>query len=216
MTINLNKNLIPIAIIIAGALIAGAFVYINQEGGGALSPQEAAEKAIAFINQTIEEDVTASLVSITDEGEIYKIRLKIQDTEYDSFITKDGKFVFPYGFNLEEQTQEETPVETETPSYTNLDDFAKCLTERGMKFYGSQNCDWCVQEKELFGNSMEFINYIECLDEATGGLTAACEAEGILTPGGSGVPTWQLPDGKMESGFKTLEQLAEVSGCPLQ
>jgi len=212
MTINLNKNLIPIAIIIAGALIAGAFVYINQEGGGALSPQEAAEKAIAFINQTIEEDVTASLVSITDEGEIYKIRLKIQDTEYDSFITKDGKFVFPYGFNLEEQTQEETtPAETETPSYTSLDYFAQCLTEKKMKFYSSKNCPWCDKEKELFGDSLQYVTYIECVDETTGGWAKECQEAEIES-----VPTWQLPDGKMESGFKTLEQLAEVSGCPLQ
>ena len=109
MTINLNKNLIPIAIIVAGALIAGAFIYINQatnEGGNALSLEAAAEKAMVFINQSIqEENVTASLIDVVEESGLYRIHLKIAETEYDSYITKDGKFLFASGFNLENQGQ---------------------------------------------------------------------------------------------------------------
>ena len=103
---HLNKNLIPIAIIAVGALVAGAFIYINQEGQGALSSQAAAEKAMAFINQSIqEENVTASLIDVVEESGVYKIHLKIEETEYDSYITKDGKFLFASGFNLENQGQ---------------------------------------------------------------------------------------------------------------
>lgn len=217
--INLNKNLIPIAIVAAGVLVAGAVLYINQEGTQAISSQEAGEKAIAFINQTIEENVTASLIDVVEDGSIYKIRLKIEDTEYESFITKDGKFLFPTGFSLEGQEvegQKETLEEQTQIELTVLDDFAKCLTEKGMKFYGSETCGWCNEEKELFGDSMKYINYIECMDEETGEATAECRAEGIYVPGGLGVPTWQLPDGEMDSGFKTLKQLGELAGCPLE
>jgi len=212
---NSNKNLLALAIIIAGALIAGAFIYTDQSKEGSLSSQEAADKAIAFINQTIEEDISATLLDVTEEAGLYKIHLQIADTEYNSYITKDGKLLFPNAFNLEEQAIEQ-PEATSSAEPNSLDGFAQCLTSAGMKFYGSKNCGWCAQEKELFGDSMAYINYIECVDEETGGLTAECEVEGILTPGGLGVPTWQLPNGEMSSGYKSFEQLAELSGCSLE
>ena len=104
MVENFNKNIIPIAILVAGVFIAGTFIYLNK-GGSGLSSQAAAEKAIDFINQTIQEDVTASLIGITEESGLYKVKLKIEETEYDSYITKDGKLLFPNAFNLEGQEE---------------------------------------------------------------------------------------------------------------
>lgn len=106
----LNKKFIPVAVIAVGVLAAATFFYINQRGGNALSSQAAAEKAMAFINQSIQEqNVTASLIDVFDEGEVYRIHLKIAETEYDSYITKDGKFLFASGFNLENQEQPASP-----------------------------------------------------------------------------------------------------------
>jgi len=201
--INLNKNLIPITIVAAGILIAGAIIYINQ-GPGALSSQAAVEKALNFINESIEENVTASLIDVTEENNVYKMRLKIGETEYESFITKDGKFLFPNGFSLEGQ-------EAKEQKETSLDDFAKCLTDKGMKFYGTSGCGYCKKQKELFGDSMQYVAYVECIDAATSQWSQECKDAGI-----SAVPTWQLPDGEMDSGFKSFKQLAELSGCSLE
>jgi len=91
--------------IAVGVLAVGAFLflYLNQRAGQALSAQAVAEKAMAFINQSIQEqNVTASLMNIDEESGVYRIHLKIAETEYDSYITKDGKFLFASGFNLEE------------------------------------------------------------------------------------------------------------------
>ena len=92
-----------------------------------------------------------------------------------------------------------------------MDSFAKCLTEKGMKLYGSKNCGWCEKQKELFGVSFQYVAYIECIDPETEQWSEECGAAGIKS-----VPTWQMPDGEKISGFKTLEVLAESSGCPLQ
>jgi hypothetical protein len=106
-----GKNLIFVAIIIAGILIAGAVVYVNQKKASALSPQAAAQKAIDFINKNLlQQGTTASLVSVTEENGLYKLRLKIGEKEYPSYVSKDGKLLFPNeGVNLEEKpiTQEE-------------------------------------------------------------------------------------------------------------
>jgi len=107
----ITKFLIPISIIVAGILIAGALVYINQGKGkiteNLLSPQEAAEKAINYINQNKDsfnlQGQTVSLVNATEENGVYKFHLKIGEGEYDSYVTKDGKLFFTSGINLEPQ-----------------------------------------------------------------------------------------------------------------
>lgn len=207
---NLNKNFIPIAIIMAGALIAGAFIYMDKKEGSALSSQEAAEKAIAFINQSIEENVTASLLDVTEEAGLYRIHLKVAETEYNSYITKDGKLLFPNAFNLEEQ-MEQVSQEEPAGEIPFLEDFVQCLTNAGMKFYGSESCGWCEKQKELFGNSFQYVNYIDCVDPGTNQWSEECITEKI-----EATPTWQLPNGEKSEGFKSLEKLAELSGCSLE
>ena len=205
----LNKNQIALAIVAAGIIIGGVYFYINQETVQGLSAQEAADKAIAFINQTVEENVTASLLDVSEEAGLYKVHLKIGGTEYNSYITKDGKFLFPNAFNLEEQIEEVSEISQEEKVAS--EDFAKCLTGNGMKFYGSKNCGWCKQQKESFGDSLQYVVYIECVDPETEQWSEECKEAGI-----SAVPTWLLPDGEMSTGFKPLESLAEISGCPLE
>ena len=198
----------------AGILIIVALVVVNYSPFGKLSPQIAGERTINFVNQHIEEGMTASLVSVSDEGVVYRIHLKIQGGEtageYDSYMTKNGKFLFPSGYNLEEQT-EETPIETETPVYTNLDSFAQCLTDKGMKFYGSEYCGWCTKQKEVFSDAFSRVVYIECIDPETDQWLEECQTAGIES-----TPTWILPDGQKSPGYKTLEQLSELSQCSLQ
>lgn len=105
-----NKILIPAAIVIAALILGGAFVYTSKckQAGEFLSAQEAGEKAIAYINEKLlSEETTASLVNAVEQGNIYKITLKIGETEYDSYVTKDGEFLFPEGYELNEKAVEE-------------------------------------------------------------------------------------------------------------
>jgi len=211
----LSRNSIVILIVIVGLLAGGIVFYLNQGKGKVLSAQEAGEKAIAFINQTIiEENITASLLEVIEEDMVYRIHLKIDETgvEYESYITKDGQFLFPSGFDMTAQPVTQETEETEgivQPS--DVDSFAQCLTDSGMKFYGSKYCGWCQKEKELFGDALQYIAYVECIDPDTDQWSQSCQDAGI-----DAVPTWQLPDGQMNSGYKTFEQLSELSGCPLQ
>lgn len=123
MLVKINKNSIPISAVIAGLLIVGAFVYINWgkigKGISGSSPsQQTAEKAIKFINENIlSGDAIASLVNVSEETNVYKIRLKIGNQEYDSYITRDGKFLFPEGYNLEATTTQATTTQ-ETQNHT--------------------------------------------------------------------------------------------------
>ena len=87
----------------AGLLYIHADVITNRD----LNKEEAAEIALDFINKSIQDDVTASLIEMVDEGQVYGIHLDISGNEYYSYMTKDGKFLFGNGFNLKEIAEQE-------------------------------------------------------------------------------------------------------------
>ena len=93
------------------------------------------------------------------------------------------------------------------------DNFAQCLAEKNITMYGAEWCVHCQNQKELFGNSFQYVPYIECPDN-----TQLCIDKGV-----NGYPTWifppansgQVPDGKKLEGEQTLEKLSQESGCAL-
>jgi len=86
------------------------------------------------------------------------------------------------------------------------DDLAQCLTENGAIFYGSFECSACNQQKQLFGKSMEFVNYVECGPLSQTPLKVCTDAGVKL------YPTWFVNDEKLE-GLQSLNVLAEKTGC---
>jgi hypothetical protein len=145
----MNKAIIPISIIIAGLLIAGALVYVNQgkveeKVSQGLSSQQAAEKAINYINENLlQKGTTASLVNVTEENGVYKFHIKIGDREYDSYVTKDGKLLFTEGINLEQKsasTQEGAGATGEVPKRDTPD----------IKLFVMSYCPYGLQAQKMF------------------------------------------------------------------
>lgn len=108
-----QKNLILPAVILIAAVIIGGAIYLTSETKptGSLTAQEAAQKALEFINQNIlaQDNVTASLVSVTESNGLYKMKLKIEEEEIETYLSVDGKLLFPQVVTLvkeEEVTQE--------------------------------------------------------------------------------------------------------------
>lgn len=205
-----------VAILAAGISILGTTIYFRKSGTaipGTISAQEAAKKALDFINENFPQ-ANLSLVNVVEERGLYKLRLKSGDQEFISYVTKDGKLLFPQeGINLDEKLP--SPVVTEPspaagPSekeypLEKLESLAKCLNEKGVKFYGTPNCPWCIRQKEIFGQAAQYLPYIDCTQKRE-----ECEKANV-----GGVPDWRFPDGTQKVGFQPIEQLAELSGCPL-
>jgi hypothetical protein len=79
---------------------------------------------------------------------------------------------------------------------------AKCLTEKGIKMYGSMYCPHCAEQKALFGDSFKLVNYVECTNPDN---AAACA-------GLKGVPAWDIK-GQIYYGKQELSKLRELGGC---
>ncbi|TAL56410.1 MAG: hypothetical protein EPN86_02655 [Nanoarchaeota archaeon] len=86
-----------------------------------------------------------------------------------------------------------------------FDAFAQCLAEKNITMYGAEWCPHCQNEKKAFGDSFQFVPYVECPDNPQ-----KCLAAGI-----NGYPTWIFPDGKKLEGEQGLEKLSKESSCSL-
>lgn len=91
-----------------------------------------------------------------------------------------------------------------------LDDFARCLTEKGAVFYGAFWCPHCQNQKKIFGSSEKYLSYVECSTVDGNGQLPACIEKKI-----EGYPTWEFSDGSRESGELSLDRLSEKTGCLL-
>ena len=90
------------------------------------------------------------------------------------------------------------------------DEFAKCLTEKGVTMYGVYWCPHCQNQKKLFGSSVKYINYVECDPRGDNANPDLCKEKGV-----TGYPMWELSDGSFASGEQSLNSLASKSGCIL-
>ena len=79
---------------------------------------------------------------------------------------------------------------------------AQCLTDKGAVMYGTEWCPHCQNQKAMFGDDFQYINYVDCEQNQE-----ACQAAGI-----QGFPTWSI-DGKLYPGEQKLPQLASLAGC---
>ena len=89
-----------------------------------------------------------------------------------------------------------------------LNAFAKCLAEKNITMYGTESCEWCLEQKAEFKSAWQYINYIDCLKDPQ-----KCVAEKI-----EGTPTWVFPNdnNKKIVGYSELKVLSQESGCPLE
>lgn len=119
MKINL-KYLIAIVLVLVAAI--GIFVFWQIKQGKISLPflpiksigQERAELAIEYINKNfLPEGITASLLSVSDQGSVYKIKLKIRQDEPEVYVSKDGKFLFTQAFEIKPQA---SPSSSPQPS----------------------------------------------------------------------------------------------------
>ncbi len=128
MTEKFNRTLIPVAIIVAGILIAGGLIYVDKGKTQVLSVQQAAEKVISYVNQDIAfrgATNTATLTGATDtDSVIYQMSFKISEyeEEYNVWVSKDGKYFFPVALDL---TATSTAESNNEPPKTSCEDLKK-------------------------------------------------------------------------------------------
>lgn len=81
------------------------------------------------------------------------------------------------------------------------------LTATGAVMYSAYWCPHCHDQKQLFGKEASAkLKIIECAPDGQNNQAALCASKNI-----QGFPTWEIK-GQLDSGQKTLAQLAALSG----
>lgn len=88
---------------------------------------------------------------------------------------------------------------------SRLDDFARCLSSKGVTMYGTYSCSHCQNMKKAFGSSFQYVNYVECTTQTQKCIDQKIEA----------YPTWVFSDSSREVGEMSLDKLSQLSGCSL-
>jgi thiol-disulfide isomerase/thioredoxin len=96
------------------------------------------------------------------------------------------------------------------PANGKYDAFAKCIANTSTTFYGAFWCPHCQAQKKDFGNSAEYLPYVECSLPDASGQTQVCIDKGIQS-----YPTWYFPDGSSSTGEQSLDFIAQKTGCSL-
>ena len=92
------------------------------------------------------------------------------------------------------------------------DDFAKCIKNKGVTFYGAFWCPHCQAQKARFGKSAQYLPYVECSNPDGQSQNQLCTDAGIKT-----YPTWQFSASTTDrvTGEIELADLASKTSCVL-
>jgi hypothetical protein len=90
------------------------------------------------------------------------------------------------------------------------DSFAKCLSAKQAKMYGLYWCPHCADQKHMFGESFQYVPYVECAIRGSHELATECKAVGVKL-----FPSWQFGTDPPKEGVLTLQELSDKSGCKL-
>lgn len=109
----LDGKTIAIAVL---AIAAAGLLYLNYGGvSGKMSGDEAAKAALGFINTQMLQGQAPAILDgdTTEEHGVYKINIKVGENSFPSYITKDGKLLFPQVIEVKEST---STADSNTPA----------------------------------------------------------------------------------------------------
>jgi len=98
--------------------------------------------------------------------------------------------------------------------HVKLHDFAICIKDSGAQFYGAFWCPHCQNQKALFDTLFESASgslpYTECSTPDANGQLEICDQQDINI-----YPTWKFNDGSKREGEVGLQELSQLTACPL-
>ncbi len=153
-----KKTLLLIAsIVVAGILIGGAIVFISvrkcsgiTNNGKVLTSQEAGNKVIGFVNkEMLHGKVTGSLISSTEENNLYNIVISIQGKKYNLYTTLDGKFLYPERIDMEKAIAQSNDKENNQESAKKTCSTIKKAEKPLMEVFVVSSCPFGLQAQRI-------------------------------------------------------------------
>ena len=107
---NMNRNTILVSIAIIGIIITGGLIFASSNHSFSIptifgqSPAKIGQKAVDYINTAGLSTSKAEFVSASEDSGLIKVKIKIGTQNFDSYVTKDGKLLFPQVIDMSVKT----------------------------------------------------------------------------------------------------------------
>lgn len=147
------------------------------------SKEKLAQKAIDYINNNNLSSVPASLVGSEEVSGLIKVRIKIGTNEFDSYVSKDGKLLFPQAFDM---SGEKKSGEKQTASGETAEEIIASMkkTDKPMiEAFIVSRCPFGLQMQRMIADAIksvpELAQYVkvEYIGEVSGDKITAMHGE---------------------------------------
>lgn|SRR3989344_650902 len=163
----LNKNSILVGVAVLAIIVTGCLLLININPnakalllGFGMSGETVANNAVAYINQNLlQEGQTASLESFSEESGIIKIKVNVNGKSYNSYVTKDGKFLFPTDpIPMEAKTNDESAqAEAQQPNQPKTSPTLAKVDASMLEAYVVSRCPFGLQIQRAMYDAIKNI-----------------------------------------------------------
>lgn len=93
--------LIALAALVAGLLAGYLLSGVSGNSSTSITQEQASAKALDYINSAVQGQAAVKMISINESNGLYSMNIDVGGQLYNSFMTKDGKLLFPSGINLD-------------------------------------------------------------------------------------------------------------------
>ena len=170
---SLDKNTLSMGVAIVAIGVVGALVLTNGSSGqfldkiksftlGGMSKNDLAKKGIDYINNNVLSGQQATLVSTSEESGLVKIKINIDGREFDSYISKDGKLLFPEAIKLENAKPDNQPANNPSNQPTKTKDDIVKADAAELDAYIVSQCPFGLQMQRALA---DVVNSVPSLTE---------------------------------------------------
>lgn len=87
---------------LAIGVVLGNLISTGASPSISITAEQASEKTVAYINSALQGQAVAKIISINESSGLYSMDIDVGGKKYNSFITRDGRVLFPSGIMIDE------------------------------------------------------------------------------------------------------------------
>ncbi|MFH1210425.1 MAG: thioredoxin domain-containing protein [archaeon] len=154
--------------------------------GQEITAKDAGDKALKYVNDVLLQGrMTATMGEVKDVGDLYSTKLTISGQVFDSYITKDGRLLFPQAVDLTKAPETDTTGEEPTTA-SSCEDMTK-TDKPVVEVYYMSYCPYGIQAMKgmepvakLMGDKVDIQPHYVVYGNYQGGSPQYCIDNGNL------------------------------------
>ncbi len=150
-----NQFLFPLIVLVAGVFVGYFLSGGVCESSASITQEQASEKALDYISSAVQGQAAVRMVAINESNGLYSMNIDVGGRLYESFMTKDGKLLFPSGIMLDEQQAGANPANSGQSAMSKSDKPKAELFVMSFCPYGVQAGDFMKPVADLLGSKAD-------------------------------------------------------------